>query len=996
VPVSDDQVDLGLGSIAFSPSNPQIVYAGMGDVYYGSFLGTGVLKSTDGGNTWSRINNQTLPTPGITSKIAVDLLDPNRVYLAQNAGRAPDGNVYSSGFWLSTDGGVSWTQTLPGLATDLALHPTDPMVLYLSMARVDRSGNPSPGLYRSTDRGNSWTFLTGGSFDAGNFPSFYIGTTPGNPQLIYLSARGSIGGVPAFRILVSADGGATWTDRGANTLETFGSRYIAVDPANTNTLYIGQYDLIKSTDGGVTWTNLSRDKIHVDQHAFAFSPVNSNLIYLGHDGGLSRSVNGGATFESLNSTLSLVQFYGLTLHPTNSLITYGGTQDNGTQKRLLNGIQWRAISGADGGPCVLDTANPSTVFVSFQGGGIWRFRNNGDTFDSVVASPETFGESINRRIAFIPPFTGNGVDSKLYFGSWRLFISNNLGASWSPPAGTLDLTKGGTDVLSTIGVARSNINVIYTGSSQGRAMVSNDGGSSWNDVTAGLPNRSITNISVDASNAAAAYLTVSGYGSGHVFKTTNSGTSWTNVSGNLPDIPTNALLIDPTNPNIIYVGTDIGVFRSTVGGTVWESFNSGMPPAAVFAFAAQPNGLIRLGTYGRGAYELTPAVPTTIQFASTSYSVNESAGSVSLVLSRTGDTLSPTTISYSSSDTAATNNCNVVDGRASSRCDYATLVGTVRFAPGETAKTISVLVVDDRYAEGNEQFNLTLSNAVGATLGTPSTATVTINDNDTVTSVNPLNQPGFFVRQHYLDFFSRESDPSGLGFWTDQITSCGSDSACIELRRINVSAAFFLSIEFRQTGYLVYRMYKAAYGNVPGGVVPLRFNEFLPDTQEIGLGVVVGQAGWEQLLETNKNLFAANFVSRARFTGEHPTTLSPTQLVNALFANAGVTPSASDLQAAIGEFGVGAINTLDTSARGRALRRVAENSALERAEFNRAFVLAQYFGYLRRNPDDAPDNNLDGYNFWLNKLNQFDGNFINAEMVKAFITSGEYRQRFGP
>ncbi|HET9789370.1 MAG TPA: Calx-beta domain-containing protein, partial [Pyrinomonadaceae bacterium] len=400
-------------------------------------------------------------------------------------------------------------------------------------------------------------------------------------------------------------------------------------------------------------------------------------------------------------------------------------------------------------------------------------------------------------------------------------------------------------------------------------------------------------------------------------------------------------------------------------------------------------------TYGRGAYELTPAVPATIQFATTSYSVSESAGSVSLVLSRTGDTLSPTTVSYSSSDTAATNNCNVFDGRASSSCDYATLVGTVRFAPGETSKTISVLVVDDRYAEGNEQFSLTLSNVVGATMGTPGTATVTINDNDTGTSVNPLSQPGFFVRQHYLDFFSRESDPSGMGFWTDQITSCGSDSSCIELRRIHVSAAFFLSIEFRQTGYLVYRMYKAAYGNVPGTVVPLRFNEFLPDTQEIGLGVVVGQLGWEQLLENNKNQLAANFVSRARFTAAHPTTLSPTQFVNALFENAGVTPSASDLQAAIAEFGAGALNTIDTAARGRALRRVAENSALERAEFNRAFVLAQYFGYLRRNPDDAPDNNLDGYNFWLNKLNQFDGNFINAEMVKAFIDSGEYRSRFG-
>ena len=178
--------------------------------------------------------------------------------------------------------------------------------------------------------------------------------------------------------------------------------------------------------------------------------------------------------------------------------------------------------------------------------------------------------------------------------------------------------------------------------------------------------------------------------------------------------------------------------------------------------------------------------------------------------------------------------------------------------------------------------------------------------------------------------------------------------------------------------------------------MPVRFNEFLPDTQQIGRGVIVGQTGWEQVLENNKQAFFADFVTRSQFTAAYPTTLTPTQFVDGLFAKAGVTPSAADRTAAINEFG-SATNTTDTAARARALRRVSENSVLAQQEFNKAFVLMEYFGYLRRNPYDPPEPTLDyaGYNFWLNKLNQFNGNFVNAEMVKAFINSSEYRQRFG-
>ena len=401
------------------------------------------------------------------------------------------------------------------------------------------------------------------------------------------------------------------------------------------------------------------------------------------------------------------------------------------------------------------------------------------------------------------------------------------------------------------------------------------------------------------------------------------------------------------------------------------------------------------------SWQPVPPAPSDLQLSSITYSATEGGGSTSFTVTRTGGTTGTATVMYATSDTAGAQNCNVVSGAASERCDYQTAGGTLSFAAGETSKTVSILLVDDAFAEGNETFKVTLSNVTGsgATLVSPAVATVTITDNDSVNgATNPLDNPDadFFVRQHYLDFLNREPDAAGLAFWKNQITSCGSDAQCLEIRRINVSAAFFLSIEFQETGYLVYRFYKVAY-NSPGIPVPVRYNEFLADTQQIGKGVVVGVGNWEMLLSENKIAFAVGFVLRPRFVQDHPTSLTPAQFVDQLYANAGVVPTDSERTSVISTF-AGATNTTDNIARSRVLARIAENATLKQQELNKAFVLMQYFGYLRRNPFDPPEStlNFDGYNFWLNKLNQFNGNFVNAELVKAFLVSGEYRHRFGP
>ncbi|MDT7807010.1 MAG: hypothetical protein QOJ70_823 [Acidobacteriota bacterium] len=328
---------------------------------------------------------------------------------------------------------------------------------------------------------------------------------------------------------------------------------------------------------------------------------------------------------------------------------------------------------------------------------------------------------------------------------------------------------------------------------------------------------------------------------------------------------------------------------------------------------------------------------------------------------------------------------------------YGTFSGTSQAAPHVAGAAALMLSRCDLTAAGLKGVLITTTDADAALAGKTTSGgrlNIARSLSTCAAYTNIADESRFYVRQHYVDFFSREPDDSGLNFWTNGIETCGADAACREVKRVDASAAFFLSIEFKETGYLVYRAYLAAFGNLPGKPVPLRLSEFLPDMQALDQSVVVLAPGWEQQLETNKQAYFNSFVTRSRFTTAYPTSRTPAQFVDALFANAAVTPSTSERAAAINEFG-SANDTTDTAARARALRDVVENAALAAKEFNRAFVLMQYFGYLRRDPDAAPNTDFSGYQFWLDKLNQF-GDYRTAEMVKAFITSIEYKKRFGP
>jgi hypothetical protein len=340
------------------------------------------------------------------------------------------------------------------------------------------------------------------------------------------------------------------------------------------------------------------------------------------------------------------------------------------------------------------------------------------------------------------------------------------------------------------------------------------------------------------------------------------------------------------------------------------------------------------------------------------------------VLNSSGNGVAGVTVSLSGSQSATA----TTDSFGNAVFNLLSTTGTHTLTPSQGSTT---------FAPNNRSFSSPITNQT-AIFTTPAGGTFTT---PLGTSNNLIDATASFVSQQYHDFLSRDPDPAGFAFWQNEINSCGNNLPCVEVKRINVSGAFYLAIEFQQTGSIVYRANLASFATLP------RFNQFFTDSARIGRNVIVNQAGWEALLEGNKQAFYAGWVQLPTFTAAFPNTMTAAEFVDKLNTNSGNVISAAERTTLMNILGA---TPSDLSKRALVLRAVIEDQDFINKEFNRTFVLMQYFGYLRRNADDPPDNNLDGLNFWLNKLNQFNGNFVQAEMVKAFISSIEYRQRFGP
>ncbi|MEK6281416.1 MAG: S8 family serine peptidase [Acidobacteriota bacterium] len=363
---------------------------------------------------------------------------------------------------------------------------------------------------------------------------------------------------------------------------------------------------------------------------------------------------------------------------------------------------------------------------------------------------------------------------------------------------------------------------------------------------------------------------------------------------------------------------------------------------------------------------LQALTPPSIQLSTSSYSVDEDAGTLGLPMTRTGDTSAPATVDYATWDNAGLNECDVINGLGSSRCDYATSIGTLRFAAGEASKTIFISVVDDAYAEGTETFTIHLSNPTGMTLGSATTASITIHDNESVNGSNPIDGVDFFIRQNYIDFLGREPDPAGLAGWRNVLVNCGTTVAP-PCDRVEVSAGFFRSEEFQSRGYFIYRFYSSV------GRIPLS-GEFMPDFAKVSGFLTADQ------LEANKVAFVNEFMGRSEFQTKYGATFNnPTGYVDGLLQTVGLPahPSRAGWVAGL---------TNNSLTRAQVLRELVGSSEVYNKYYNEAFVIMQYFGYLRRTADAS-------YLDWIQTMNQTGGDY--RIMINGFMNSAEYRRRFG-
>jgi hypothetical protein len=408
-----------------------------------------------------------------------------------------------------------------------------------------------------------------------------------------------------------------------------------------------------------------------------------------------------------------------------------------------------------------------------------------------------------------------------------------------------------------------------------------------------------------------------------------------------------------------------------------------------------------------------------IRFSAANYNVAEGAGFRTITVERSVDTSQAVMVDYVSSDHSTPADfipCTAAGaGQASSRCDFTTAIGTLRFAAGETSKTFNVLISNDNYVEGTETFELALSNpSGGAVLAVPSTATVSILDDATEPATNPINNAADFVRAQYHDVLGREPDGPGLAFWTDNIEKCNDPARrpagqtvaqCIDKQRESTAIAFFKSPEFQMTGGFIYNLYKGSLTGTPTydspnsspGRFPT-FLEFMHDMGQVSEGIVVNNQISGAVVEANRNALATAFVLRPEFVAKYGG-LNNTLYVQELFNTTGIAATAAQKQALVDGL------TNGTETRASVLRKVVDGTvviseanvqsstpygqAFINQENRRLFVYLEYVGYLRRNPDAA------GFVFWLGKLNQYNGDPFQAEMVRSFILSPEYRSRFG-
>ncbi|MCW2902748.1 MAG: glycosyl hydrolase repeat-containing protein [Streptosporangiaceae bacterium] len=610
-----DSLTQAVGALTRGPDG--VLWAGTGETGPGggstTFAGTGLYKSADGGKTWSRSG---LADSRRIAEILVDPGNANRLYVAVSGDLFKPGGT--RGVYRSEDAGRTWSRVLAGAtpttgAADIAIDPKNPRNLYATLwdhqRRPDLRQYAGIGsrAYKSTDGGGTWRELAGGlpapTADTGRLA---IALAPSDPSRLYLMRIHRLGNFDG--LWTSADAGASWTRLPDNpVLSSSQSSYgwwfgrMWVSPADPKDLWAAGVPLLRSRDGGQTWGYGAAD-IHADQHAMLWENGRPGRMYVANDGGFYRTNDDGGSWTKATSE-PYTQYFTVDVGEQDPGRLVGGAQDNGCSRSYGAPEGWNVFDCGDGLETLINPVNQNIVYSCSQYGYCSRSTDGGETSRGFIRATTSTRRNWKAPLEFDP-----GNPQIMYYAGNILNRSADGGVTWKPISP--DLTEGeGPDpqysfgTLTSVAPAKSDPNRIYIGADDGTVAVTRDGGAHWTKINAGLPDRWVTRLRVDPANADVVYITLSGFRSGsdaaNVFRSTDGGTTWKNISGTLPNAPVNDIV---QAGHSLYVASDVGVFYSPTGGSLWLPM-PGLPETAMTELRVhQPSRRLYVSSFGRGIY----------------------------------------------------------------------------------------------------------------------------------------------------------------------------------------------------------------------------------------------------------------------------------------------------------------------------------------------------------------------------------------------------------
>jgi len=618
-PLDDFMASLSVGCMAIDPINPNVLYAGTGEGFFDAGEGTsntaairgaGIFKTTDGGTTWAQMPSTADENWYFVNRLVIHPTNPS-IMIAATA----------TGIYRTLNGGDTWTQTGAFGVLDVKADPTNATRL------VAGGDHHDPGAYFSTDGGTTWQTASGIPTNV----RVELAYAPSNPSIVYAAVSAS----STIRIYRSSDGGQTYASRGGS-LSTYSAynNTLWVDPTNSETVVAGGVFIYRSTNGGTSvsrvWSNMHPD-FHVIVNHPQYNGSSNRIVYVGHDGGISRVPDAlGSTYTDLNNNLGVTQFYGVAVSASGSVIV-GGTQDNGTLRYAGNPQDWRMTFGGDGGFCAADPVDPNYVYGEIYFSRIFRSTNGGQNWNYIHSG---ISETNRANCNFIPHFILDPNDpNRMLSGCRRLWRTNNVKASsptWAAIKPALGLSpdpgprthfldqnhfeENDPRNISTITVAPGDSNRIYVGHNNGHVFLTNNGTSTtptWTQIDelggAQPPDRWVSHLVVDPSNPNVVYVSFMGWEPDNVWRFDVANGEWTAISGTggdwpLPSTPVSALEVHPTVPGWIYAGTDIGIFTSTDGGATWSAATQGPGTVPIDELLWKDASTLVAATHGRGTY----------------------------------------------------------------------------------------------------------------------------------------------------------------------------------------------------------------------------------------------------------------------------------------------------------------------------------------------------------------------------------------------------------